>query len=119
MHQLIVTLDRHLCARGQSATLRRRIGTGSTFVELPIRVRLQGYATTDVVAGIKVTDSKFITSPTPIVEAGAAWPGAAGGGTDIKIGDWLFVEGRQRSVAQVDNVRIGDALVRIEGRISG
>lgn len=115
----IAGLDRSLKAAGQSATLRRRIGTGSTFVDLPIRVRLSGYATTDLVAGIKVTDSKFIMSPTPIAAAGTAWPGAAGGGTDVKIGDWLVAEGRQRSVVQVDNVRIGDALVRIEGRISG
>lgn len=116
----IVGLDRSLKAAGQSATLRRRIGTGlTTFVDLPIRVRLSGYATTDLVAGIKVTDSKFIMSPTPITAAGAAWPGAAGGGTDVKIGDWLVAEGRQRSVVQVDNVRIGDQLVRIEGRISG
>lgn len=119
MHPITASLDRMLASHGQSATLRRRIGTGSTFVDLAIRVRLSGYATTDLVAGIKVTDSKFIASPTPIVAAGPAWPGAAGGGTDIKIGDWLLVEGRQRSVVQVDNVRIGDVLVRIEGRISG
>lgn len=117
----IAGLDRSLKEAGQSAILRRRIGTSSTYVDLAVRVRLSGYATTDLVAGIKVTDSKFIMSPTPIVAAGAAWPGAAGGATDIKIGDWLFVEGRQRAVVQVDNVRIGpgDTLVRIEGRISG
>ncbi|HEV7337023.1 MAG TPA: hypothetical protein VGO06_13710 [Bosea sp. (in: a-proteobacteria)] len=118
--QLIAALDSALLEAGQSATLRRRIGTGlNTFVDLAIRVRLQGYATTDLVAGIKVTDSKFIASPTPIVAAGAAWPGAAGGGADIKIGDFILVEGRQRAVVQVDNIRIGDVLVRIEGRVSG
>lgn len=115
----IAGLDRSLQEAGQSAVLRRRIGTSSTFVDLAIRARLSGYATTDLVSGIKVTDSKFIMSPTPITAAGAAWPGAAGGGSDVKIGDFMLIEGRQRAVAQVDNIRIGDVLVRIEGRISG
>lgn len=116
---LIAGLDRSLKMAGQSAILRRRIGTSAVFVEAPLLVRLSGYATTDLVSGIKVTDSKFIMSPTPLVAAGAAWPGAAGGGIDVKIGDFLFVENRQRAIAQVDNIRIGDVLVRIEGRISG
>ncbi len=116
---MIARLDASLARRGQTAILKRRIGTGNTFAEVTVRVKLQGYATTDLVAGIKVTDSRFIFSPTPIVEAGAAWPGAAGGGADVRIGDILFVEGRTRNVVQVDSIRVGDVLVRIEGRVSG
>lgn len=117
---MIARLDASLARRGQTATLRRRIGTGlNTYVDLTVKLRLSGYATTDLIAGIKVTDSKFIFSPTPITAAAAAWPGAAGGGADVKIGDDLFVENRRRSIVQVDNIRVGDVLVRIEGRISG
>lgn len=119
MHPITKALDRHLASHGQSATLRRRVGTSAVFVEVPLRAKLSGYATTDLVSGIKVTDSKFIISPTPFVSAGAAWPGAAGGGTDIKINDFILVEGRQRAIVQVDNIRVSDVLVRIEGRISG
>ena len=119
MSALIAALDRHLVSHGQGAKVRRRVGTSSVFVDADVRVRLAGYATTDLVSGIKVTDSKFIMSPTPLLAAGAAWPGAAGGGMDVKIGDFLFVENRQRAIAQVDNIRVGDVLVRIEGRISG
>ena len=115
----IARLDASLARRGQTAKLRRRIGTGNTFSEVGVRVKMQGYATTDLVSGIKVTDSKFIFSPTPITAAGSAWPGAAGGGADVRIGDFLFVESRQRAIVQVDNIRVGDVLVRIEGRISG
>lgn len=115
----IARLDASLAAHGQAATLKRRIGMGNSFVDLAIRVRLAGYGTADLSSGIKVTDSKFITSPTPITAAGAAWPGAAGGGTDPKIGDYILAEGRLRRIEQVDNIRIGDALVRIEGRVSG
>ena len=114
----IARLDASLAKHGQSATLRRRVGTTANFVDVAIKVKLSGYATTDLVVGIKVTDSKFIMSPTPLTAAGAAWPGAAGGGADVKIGDFIVVEGRTRAVAQVDNIRSGDVLVRIEGRIS-
>ncbi len=116
---MIARLDASLARRGQTAILKRRIGTGNTFAEVTVRVKLQGYATTDLVAGIKVTDSRFIFSPTPITAAGAAWPGAAGGGADVKIGDEFFVENRRRVIVQVDNIRIADVLVRIEGRVSG
>ena len=115
----IARLDASLAAHGQTALLKRRIGTTNTYVDLGIRVRLAGYGTADLSSGIKVTDSRFITSPTPIAAAGAAWPGVASGGADVKIGDYIFAESRLRRVEQVDNIRIGDVLVRIEGRISG
>lgn len=116
---MIARLDTSLARRGQDAKLCRRVGAGlTTFVDVDLRVRLSGYATTDLTAGIKVTDSKFIASPTSITAAGAAWPGAAGGDAQPKIGDFLFVEGRHRAIAQVDNVIIGGVWVRIEGRVS-
>lgn len=115
-----VRRDRQLALKGQNATLRRRVGTSNAFVDVTVRVKISGYGTTDLSqTGVKVTDSKFIMSPTAIVEAGAAWPGAAGGGADVRIGDILFVEGRTRNVVQVDSIRVGDVLVRIEGRVSG
>ena len=117
--QITADLDEVLAEDGQSATVKRRIGTGLTFVECATRVKLSGYATTDLVSGIKVTDSKFVMSPTPLIAAGAAWPGAAGGSPDVRIGDIIFVEGRTRNVVQVDNIRVADVLVRIEGRVSG
>ena len=119
MHPITKALDRHLASQGQAATLRRRIGSTSTFVDVSVRVKLAGYGTADLSSTVKITDSKFIMSPTPIVAAGSAWPGAAGGGTDVKINDFIVAEGRTRTVSQVDNIRVGDVLVRIEGRIAG
>lgn len=119
MSPLIAALDRHLASRGQSVTLRRRIGTSSNFVDLTIRARVAGYSTVDLIAGVKATDSKFIASPTPIVIAGVAWPGAAGGSQWPKIGDFVVVNSVQRRIEQVQPVVIGDEVVRIEGRISG
>lgn len=116
---MIARLDASLARRGQDAKLRRRIGTGSTFVDVDLRARLLGYGTADLSSGIQVTHSRVIFSPTPIVAAGAAWPGAAGGGNDPKIGDFILVEGRLRRLEQIDNIRIGDVWVRCEGRVSG
>ncbi|PZU87343.1 MAG: hypothetical protein DI527_18890 [Chelatococcus sp.] len=113
----IARLDASLARRGQDATLRRRIGTSAAFVDVAIRVRLSGYQTADLPAGVQATDSRFISSPTPLLAAGAAWPGAAGGGVQPKLGDLLITEGRQRRIEQVDNIVVGE-WVRIEGRIS-
>lgn len=115
----LARLDAALLAHGQSATLRRRIGAGNAFVDVAIRARLTGYGTADLSSGVKVTDSKIIFSPTPILAASSTWPGAAGGGVDPKIGDLILVEGRTRRLEQIDNVRIGDGWVRCEGRVSG
>ncbi len=119
MDTLITTLDRHLASRGQNVTLRRRIGTGNTFVDLTVRARLKGYRAENITGAVKVTDSEFVFSPTPILAAGSAWPGAAGGERWPKIGDWLVVNGVSRSIAQTQPVVIGGAVVRIEGRVLG
>lgn len=119
MHPLTVTLDRHLAATGQDVTLRRRIGTTMTYVDLTVRARVKGYRAEHVVGAVKVTDSEFIFSPTQILAAGAAWPGAAGGDRWPKIGDFLVVNSVQRRIEQTQPVVIGGAVVRIEGRILG
>ena len=43
--------------------MKRRVGTTATYVDLAVRMRLSGYGTADLSSGIKVTDSKFIMSP--------------------------------------------------------
>lgn len=116
---MIESLDHDLEETGQEAILRRRIGTSPTYVDVGIVVKMAGYGTADLSSGIKVTDSQVIFSPTPIVAAGANWPGAAGGSADPKIGDFIFTEGRLRKLEQVDNVRVRGVWVRSEGRVSG
>lgn len=119
MEPLAATLDRHLASRGQTVTLRRRIGTSDNFVNLAVRARLSGYPAEEVVGAVRVTDSRFIMSPAAITAAGAAWPGAAGGGQWPAIGDFLVVNGRLRRIEQTQPVVIGDAVARIEGRCTG
>lgn len=119
MQPLTATLDRHLASRGQSVTLRRRIGTSDSFVDLAVRARLSGYAAEEMVGAVSVTDSRFVMSPVAIMAAGSAWPGAAGKGQWPIIGDLPVVNGRLRRIEQTQPVVIGDAVVRIEGRCAG
>ena len=119
MEHLVTTLDRHLASRGETVTLRRQIGTSDAFVSLPVRARLSGYRAEHVVGAVKVTDSQFVMSVSEINAAGAAWPGAAGGGKWPEIGDWLVVQGRMRRIEQTKPVIIGDRAVRIDGRVLG
>jgi hypothetical protein len=116
----IKQLDRQLATKGETATLRRRVGTTAVFVEVQVRVRLSGYRAEELVGAVKQTDSAFVMSPTEISAASATWPGAAGGGAMPKIGDFLkSAGGGDRKIEAIQPVRIGDVIVRYEGRILG
>ena len=112
-------LDRQLAAHGQDVTLRRAFGTVGSFVDLPCRAVVRGYAAHELAGDIKQTDSKVILSPLPLEAAGAAWPGAAGGPRWPKIGDSLFVGGRKTHVELAVPVQVDDVVVRIELRVRG
>jgi hypothetical protein len=117
---LIARLDRQLAKKGETVKLRRRVGTTTTFVEIDVRVRLTGYRAEELVGAVKQTDSMFVMSPTQIDAASATWPGAAGGGAMPKIGDFLkSAGGSDRKIEAVQPVRIGDVIVRYEGRVLG
>lgn len=110
-------LDASLARRGMTAVLRRR-GNGVE-VDLTVRLRLSGYVVDQLVSEVKVTDSKFIMSPTQILNAGAAWPGAAGGGQWPVKGDYFLFNGKTLSrIEQVLPIDI-NGVTRIEGRVAG
>ena len=118
----IAYLDASLDRAGETITLRRRIGTGATFVEVTMRARLDGFRSQTLVGGVKQTFSDFIASPTQLNAAIAAntWPGAAGGGTALKIGDFLrSTGGVDRKIEAVQPVRIADTIVRWVGQVQG
>lgn len=117
--EIIAALDASLAEHGEAVTLRRRIGTGATFVDLAIRASIRGYKAEQLVGSIKQTDQQFIFSPSEIAAASATWPGAAGGGADPTTNDFLVVAGRQRKIEHVAPTRVGGAVVRYEGRVLG
>lgn len=120
-HRATAALDRMLVAHGQAVTLRRRIGTGSAYVEVEARAKVWGFRAEQLVGTVKQTDSAFILSPTPIRAAAAAgdWPGAAGGGPWPQTSDWLVIEGKMRKIEAIANTVLDDQVVRIEGRVLG
>lgn len=120
--ELVAALDRQLARHGETITLRRRIGTGNTFVELTCKAKVAGYASEVLVQGIKQTASTFIISPTEISAAVAAttWPGSAGGDIWPKIGDFLKQSiGGDRKIEAVRPVLVASVVVRIEAKVLG
>lgn len=113
----LVALDDALRMVGQSITLRRRIGTGSTFVDVPCRAIVRGYDPRELVGGITQTDSKVILSPTDLDVP--TWPGAAGGTLLPRKGDLAVIAGRSRNVEAASPFYVRDILVRIELRVLG
>jgi hypothetical protein len=116
MASLVARLDRQLARKGETVTLRRRIGTTDSFATLTTRLRISGYAGDEIAAGIELRDSKFIMSPSAF-DAAPTWAGAAGGPLYPKRGDFIVSQGVQRHVEQCLPVMVGDVVVRIEGRI--
>lgn len=118
----IAALDRALAKDGEAVLLRRRIGTGSTFVEVTLAARLDGYRSESLIGGVKQTYSAFVFSPSEINAAVAAgtWPGAAAGGNLPKIGDFLrSAGGVDRRIEAISPVRVGNEIVRYDGQILG
>lgn len=112
-------LDRSLIKRGEDAVLRRRVGTSAVFVEVGVRIHFRGYKPDELTGGIQQGDSVAILSPTQILAAGAAWPGAAGGVQMPRANDGLTVQGRLRNVQAVSVIYEAAEPVRIELQVRG
>lgn len=117
----IAALDRALARDGETVLLRRRIGTGSTYVEITLNARLDGYRSESLIGAVKQTHSAFVFSPTEINAAVAAgtWPGLAGGGNLPKNGDFIRSAGVDRAIQSIAPVRVGNEIVRFDGQVLG
>lgn len=110
-------LDRALADKGEDGVLRRRMGTGNTFVEVPCRVLIRGYKPEQLIGGLTQQDAQAVISPSPILAS--TFPGAAGGTRWPKVNDLLLVQGRLRNVQATATVFIGPEPVRIEMTVRG
>lgn len=122
MADLVAITERMLARSGETVLLRRRIGTGSTFVEVTCRARLTGYQPEQLTGSITQAHSAFILGPQGINDAviAGSWPGAAGGGFTPKVGDFIRSNGgADRRIEAIQPVRIGNEVFRYEGRILG
>ncbi len=120
--RMLANLDRHLAKAGQDVTLRRRIGTTDTFVEVVCRAKVEGFDSEVLIGGVKQTASTFIMSPSAISTANTAglWPAAAGGGIWPVIGDLIDQGfGKGRKIEAVRPIIINGTVVRIGGKVLG
>lgn len=128
MSALIDALDSALEKVGESAKLRRPIGSGASqrFVAVDCMMRITALRDDQISAGITQTELNFIMSPSEINRA--QWPG----GTvpqlppfdiDQRVpraqADQIVARGKVRTVTFADPVFIGDEMVRINGRMTG
>lgn len=120
MHPELRKLDRSLRKKGEDVILRRRVGTSSVFVSVNCRALVRGYRP-EQLSGTSITqqDSEAILSPTPILAAGAAWPGAAGGPVWPRNGDQLIIRGAQKTAQAAGAIAIDNEVVRIEMQVRG
>lgn len=122
VHPITASLNRMLATEGEAVTLRRRIGTGSTFVEVQCRGRVSGFDSQILISGVAQTASTVILSPTAIqaaIDAGT-WPGAAGGPLWPRVGDFIRqVGGTDRKIEATAPQRVGDVVVRVPCKVLG
>jgi len=120
--RIVEALDRMLVTEGEAITLRRRVGTGATFVEVQCRAKVTGFDSSILISGVAQTASSLIISPTAISSAVTAgtWPGAAGGPVWPRIGDFIKqVGGTDRKIEATAPQRVGDVIVRIPCKVLG
>lgn len=120
--RIIEALDRMLVTEGEALTLRRRIGTGPTFVEVACRAKVIGFDSNALISGVAQTASSIIISPTAINAAVTAgtWPGAAGGPVWPRVGDFIRqTGGADRKIEATTPQRVGDVVVRIPAKVLG
>lgn len=120
--RIIEALDRMLVTQGESILLRRRIGTGSTFVEVACRAKVTGFDSSILIGGVAQTASSLIISPTAINSAVIAgtWPGAAGGPVWPRVGDFIRqTGGADRKIEATTPQRVGDVVTRIPAKVLG
>lgn len=117
--EIIGRLDRQLAKKGESVTVKRPFGSAfDSFATIGARIRITGYTGSEVQGAVQVTDSRFVMSPTSF-NGNPTWQASAGGMKYPQIGDTILTQGVLRRIEQCERVVVGDAVVRIEGRIRG
>lgn len=107
----ISALDRGLVVAGEDVVLRRKAGTQAAALDVTIRAVLRGW-TPSAQEGFAAQGETLATlSPTEMERRQWCWPPVPG--------DTLVTRGIERRIRGVNNVRMGDALVRIELAVIG
>lgn len=114
--QAISALDRALASHGQTITLRRTSGEGTsqTNADVSVRVREGLYTSEELASGLYQGQTRIILSPSEILAA--SWPSPQ---SWPATGDFVVIEGRERRVESATLRRIDGTVVRIELEVVG
>ena len=110
----IADLDAAVEEAGQDVVLKRITGTSNqASLEVTVRAAVRGYRPNDIVAGSGIIqgDRKVIMSPTQMRDRQWPWP--------PKNGDKMIINGATVSVQAVNQVVVGNEMVRIELQVRG
>lgn len=110
-------LDSALDEIGQTATLKRRIGTTAVYDQVTCRIVLRKADPHPLVGDIERATSAVIMSPTEIADAG--WPASAGGPAYPAKGDILIINDTPRNVVACAPFKVLDEIVRLEVVVQG
>jgi hypothetical protein len=114
-------LDADLAQFGETVTLKRRIGTGVSFVSLTcrasVRVWMSRKGNEPIGDGPAQIYNKVTFSPTDLNPQ--VWPGAAGGSPYPAKGDFIVVKGVAKAIEACNPIMVNDTLVRLDCLILG
>lgn len=111
--EAIADLDGELSSFGEDITLRRISGLGSaaTYTDATVRACVRAVSQQDLAAGLKMTDSIVIISPTDM--DAVSWP------SPPQINDKAVIQGRTRNVTFVRPFSVNGTIVRYELTVAG
>lgn len=102
---------RMLTRYGRAMTLRRRVGTGSTFTEVAVMATLRDFSPDRVVGGVMQGDAEAVIDAAPVLAA-------SGFGAPRK-GDLLVADGRTWAVQGAKPRAVGSAVVAYDLWVRG
>lgn len=86
---------------GRTMLLRRRVGTTSSYTDVPVRAISEGYKPDELVGGLQQGD-RHVTFTNDELSKQSAFVGPP------KKGDFIVVDGVQTAIQGVETMRLGD-----------
>ena len=108
---LATSTGRMLARYGRAMTLRRRVGTGSTFTEISVTATLRDFSPDRVVGGVMQGDAEAVIDAAPVLDK-------SGFGAPRK-GDLLVADGRTWAVQGAKPRAVGSTVVAYDLWVRG
>jgi hypothetical protein len=109
---LAATVAAQIAKRGQSVTLKRRVGTTTNFTTAIVPGKVHHYRPDELVGGIIQGDRRVTIAPSSL--AGTDWEGLV-----PRKGDFVEIDGAQAAVQGCEPRSVGNEVARYEIWVRG